>query len=361
MFNLTDKDKKLLIVLLLFVIAAIYYIFYQNMSSKIDELRNKNIELVNREEQLNQAVILYNQYKDKMDEIKMNYYNISNKIPTNLDEKFCIVDAIKLLRKYNSKIGDLPISQRQKQEINLDSKKLDKAYFYKLNINTEMTYDSFKKMLKESQSFESLFRINNVTISPIINFNNLAVSFELQFYGYEDNLAPLRQWEDFNLPTGKGNIFASSNATSVQSLFSKAYITENMDFIVLASTVNSPTTVLSMSKIGNGFSIKGENKLVENGKIHIKQKDNKLFYRISTTAEAYPKDNSFKEFESKTDEIIIYVSSSPRKYLDDNNVVVLDVKNETEKRVLVFIYNDDKNNPRVRIISSGKNAYVERR
>lgn len=361
MFNLTERDKKLLIVLLLFIVAAIYYLFYQNLSSKIDALKTKNMELANREDQLNQAVILYNQYKDKMDEIKMDYYNISNKIPTNLDEKFCIVDVLKLFRKYNAKTGDLPISQRQKFEINKNNKKLDKAYFYSLNLNTEMSYDSFKRMLKESQFFESLYSINNITLSPITNFNNLAVSFELKLYGYEDSFAPIRQWEDFNLPTGKGNIFASTNANVVQSLFSKDFITNNMDFIVLASTVNSPTTTLSISKIGNGFSIKGENKILENGEIHIKQNDDKFLYRISTSSEAYPKDNSFKEFKPNTDEIIIYISSSPRKYSGDNNVVVLNVKNETEKRVLVFLYNDDKNSPRVRIISSGKNVYVERR
>ncbi|KRQ88084.1 hypothetical protein ABG79_00251 [Caloramator mitchellensis] len=361
MFSLTEKDKKMLSLLLIVIMAVMIYLMYQALNSKVELLKGKNIELNNRMEQLNQAVILYNANKDKIEDTKKNYFDLSSRMPTNQDEKFCIVDTLNLLKKHGAVITDIPISSRQEYALD-EKKKDDKAFFYTIKINTVISYQKLKNLISRSEDFNILYNIDNLVITPIPSNANLACSFDLNFYGYRDEFAPIRQWEDFNLQTGKSNLFTgTSKSNSNLDRFTNEYIEKNKDFILLASTINSPTTAVTLSKMGEGFSLFGNNKSIESASIELKQNDNKIFYKISTETETYPKSGEYKEFKSQTDDIIIYVFSTPRKFEDDKNVVLLNIKNETNRRVFAYIFNDDKNNPRVRVVTNGKNTFVEKR
>ncbi|MCX7694856.1 MAG: hypothetical protein N2Z71_03980, partial [Caloramator sp.] len=91
MFKLTEKDKKMLLILLIFLIGFGFYYVYQAMSSKLSNLKDENTKLLDRKAELDRAVEVYNKNKDKIEETKLNYYEISQKLPNNLDEKFCVV------------------------------------------------------------------------------------------------------------------------------------------------------------------------------------------------------------------------------------------------------------------------------
>ncbi|WDU83874.1 hypothetical protein [Caloramator sp. Dgby_cultured_2] len=110
---MTERDKKLIIILIMLLIGALYYYFYQNLNSKLEALKQENIQLTSKKEQLNKAIIIYNSNKEKMQQINQEYNDISLKLPKNLDEKFVLIDSLNLLRKYDARIGDIPIEKKQ--------------------------------------------------------------------------------------------------------------------------------------------------------------------------------------------------------------------------------------------------------
>ncbi|CDF57618.1 hypothetical protein [Thermobrachium celere] len=361
MFKLTEKDKKMLLILLIFLIGFGFYHAYQSMSLKLSNLKEENTKLLDRKAELDRAVEVYNKNKDKIEETKLNYYEISQKLPNNLDEKFCVVDALNLLRKYGAVINDLPIAQKQQFQYN-GQKKVDGAYFHSIKITTQLTYENLKRLFTETSDFNTLYSVDSLSLVPLNNGDIISASFELKFFGFEDNNAPVRQWQDFNLETGKDKIFSSSTLkTTIVDTTSKEYIEQNKDFLVMLSTLNSPETAVQIVKIGEDFKIYGKNKQIEKAYIELKQNGEKLLYRMSTEGDAHPKDGGFKEFKINSENIIIYVYSTERKYQDDKNVILLNVKNETSKKVMVYVFNDDKNKPRLNLTAIGNNIFVEKR
>ncbi|MBZ4664301.1 MAG: hypothetical protein JG776_2019 [Caloramator sp.] len=361
MFKLTERDKKMLLILLIFLLGLGFYYAYQAMSSKISSLKEENTKLLDRKAELDRAVEVYNKNKDKIEETKLNYYDISLKMPNNLDEKFCVVDSLNLLRKYDAVINDLPISQKQQFQYN-GSKKIDGAFFHSIKITTQFTYENLKRLFTETGDFNTLYSVDNLSLVPLNNGDIISASFDLKFFGFEDKDAPTRQWQDFNLETGKDKIFSSSPLrTTIADTTSKEYIEQNKDFLVMLSTLNSPETALQIIKTGEDFKIYGKNKQIEKASIELKQNGEKLLYRMSTEGDSHPKDGGFKEFKNNSENIIIYVYSTERKYQDDKNVVLLNVKNETNKKVMVYVFKDDKNKPRLNITATGNNIFVEKR
>lgn len=368
MFKLTDRDKKMLLILSIFVIALVFYYTYQFTSGKIDTLKEENSQKVARLDELNRAAEIYNKNKDKIDETKLNYFDISQKLANNLDEKFCVVDALNLLRKYQATINDLPTSAKQEYKYNDNNKKIDGAFFYSLKISTQLSYENLKKLFTETKDFNTLYSVDNLSIVPLNNGDMVSTSFELKFFGFKDEKAPIRQWQDFNLQTGKDKIFSTSTVNTINTADttglntnSKQFIEDNKDFIVSLSTLNSPTTSIQMVKSGENFQIYGKNKEVEKASIELKQNGDKLLYRMATEGDAHPKEGNFKEFKTNSQNVIIYVYSTERKYQDDKNVVLLNVKNETNKKVMVYVFNDDKNKPRLNLTATGNNIFVEKR
>ncbi|MCX7884424.1 MAG: hypothetical protein N2448_05265 [Caloramator sp.] len=362
MQNLTEKDKKLLLILMIFIIGVGYYYIYGFMSGKISKLKEENQRLINREEELNRAVEIYNKNRNKIEETKYDYFDISQKLSKNLDEKFCIVDALNLLRKYGAQVNDIPISQRQEYKYNKNNKKIDGGFYYTLKISTQISYDNLKKLFIETKQFNTIYSIDNISMVPTVKGNILAVSFDLNFYGFKDENAPIRQWQDFNLKTGKDFLFSKLNFTKkVTEEVTDNYILKNKDFIITASTLNSPTSAVEMVKSGENVIVYGKNKQIEKAQIEIKQNKDTLLYKMSTEGDKYPRDNTYKEFKANTDSIIISIYSSGRKYIEDKNIVLLNIKNESDKKVRVYVLNDDKNFPRLNITTNGNKVYVEKR
>lgn len=133
------------------------------------------------------------------------------------------------------------------------------------------------------------------------------------------------------------------------------------DFVVTVSTLYSPTTNISIEKSGKG-SIFGAKKKNENAYIAIKKEGDKYYYKIGTEASVYPQGDDFDQLNFQSSgQILIVVFSSPRKYKDDDNVVTLKITNNSDKPVKVYVSNDDKQKPRVNIVTNGSKVSVTRK
>lgn len=388
-----------------------YNYFYKTYSDQLSNLKTQKQDLQTKLDQLNSQLLRYESYKKNFKEIENQYYDLSKRLPPNQDEKFSMLDLQNLASKVNTKATDFTISQKQKLNINYNNLNITNAYFYSFKQNWLITYADFKKLLYLQKDFYPLFSVEGITLSNAENKVN--ASFEVKFYGFEDNLAPVRQWSGFGLTTGKGNLFQGGAAPRVEFNYTPESIKKNestqqtskmtrsdnknsnssnqtvsqpssnnqnkqteqkpentqgqsnsavnyadADFVVTVSTTFSPTTNITLEKAGQG-SIFGANKKIENAQIIIKGENGNYSYRLLTEASVFPQGNGFKEFTpNKKETIKIVVFSSPRKYKDDKNIVTIKISNLSKARIDVFVVNDDKNSPRVNVVGSGANIKV---
>lgn len=419
--QITERDKKLLLILGMVVLGFLFYNFFYNpYSQKLSSLLSEKQQLENRLGEIEQKIAMYNVQKAKLKEIEKDYTIISQKIPPNQDEKFSMLDLQRLAQMVGSKTSDFTFSQRQNLNVNYNNVNISNAYFYSSKQNWQLTYTNFKRLLFLQKDFSPLYSIDSITLSSGNN-NMITVSFEIKFYGYEDNLAPVRQWQNFSIPFGKGDLFSGGAGQKVEFSYTKEDLkksepapqsavkierTDNFsvanseqktilpqtsdiissnkqnsnkteekqaqlieekvdytkaDFVVTVSTLYSPTTNVTIEKSGKG-SIFGAKKKNENAYITIKREGDKYYYKIGTEASIYPQGDNFDQLNfQNSSQILVVVFSSPRKYKDDNNVVTLKITNNSDKPVKVYVSNDDKQKPRVNIVTSGSKVSVTRK
>lgn len=361
--NISEKDKKLLVLFGMFLLLIMYYtFFFKNQIAAISDLNGKKEELQQKLYAMENLAKSFDSNSDKEDELKNYYMDVSSKIPPNQDEKFSIMDAYNISKALGTNLGDLVISKRESADFTMDKKKIDKAYNYTLKLNWSLSYENFKKLLSYSKEYETAYTVDSLTAVPDKN-GMIDTSIEMKFYGFDDSDAPVRPWNSPDIGIGKSDIFSSAiSASSYQKSESDlSYIDSSKDFLVLLSTLNSPTSAITVEKSGKGIDIFGSNKSVETIDINLKGSDGKYTYSMATEANSYPKNGGFEGFTPTSEGIIIHVASTPRKYADDKNRAILNVHNNTDKNVYVYITNDDEKLPRVAVVKDGQGIYVYNR
>lgn len=378
--EISKRDKKLLIFLGALVIGVIFYlVFLSPLYTKYSSEKSKNIELNEKYTRLQNFNKDYEKNKEKYNEQKLNYINISRQIPTNLSEKYILNDLYNISKSISASPENYTFSKKEDFKDFTDQKgesksKENKSIFtYSATTTWNIEYTNFKKLLSLANQYESLFYLNNIYISPSED-NKLTASFKINFLGYEDENAPLKPWKDLKISTGKNKIFSDVETVSLNSedrpLSSQQTLSGNSDiktiglvekekdFIAVLSTVNSPTSSITIEKVGTGSSIFGLNKQIENAEISIKGENGKYQYSLITEREKSPL-NGFSDFETKGDNIVVVVYSTARKGETDKNIINLKVNNKTDKKAYVYVIGDDEKLPRCSITKGGS-VYVEK-
>lgn len=383
--TLSERDKKLLCILLMILIAFAFYNFgYKPLLEKYEKVKSENTSLHSNLDEINRRISIYSSIKNKLTEIETDYDKVSSILPSNQDEKFCIIDLINLANTYGIQINDISFSQKQKFEIS-DKPNLTDVYYFSTRQTWLLTYANFKKLLYNQKDYKPLYSLESISISNAQGKTTL--SCDIRFYGFEDELAKKRDWFNFNIPRGKGDIFTggfspktsfnldinpqdlienkNNQLASNPNNMSKTQPSQNWqtakantvdDFSISVSTVNSPTTNVSMQRF-KGVIIFGANKEREEVNLFLQGKSGSYKYKMQTQASIYPQ-NNFEAFVPNQSDINISIYSNPRKYQTDKNTVVVNIHNQTDKKVNVYIINDDKANPRVFIKKDGNGINV---
>ncbi|MEZ0536223.1 hypothetical protein ACAG39_03100 [Caldicellulosiruptoraceae bacterium PP1] len=418
--SLSERDKKLLLVLFMIIIGFLFYnFFYLPFSEKIDLVSKENTNLKNRYDEIIQRLAIYNANKDKIKTIENDYNRLSSYLPPNQDEKFTVLDIKRLAKQYNNTLQNITLSQKQFLDLP-ELPGINQVYYFSMQQNWTISYYDFKKLLASQKDFTPLYAIDSININNVQN--KVMANFNLKFFGFIDELAPTRKWYDFDIKTGKGDLFSSKNIPKLnatdnntsknnaisqgnnqlptnnnlqsngkqqldnngnsaivilpdknsntnknnsnnnipsQSQDNKNNINiKNADFTISVSTIESPTTNVVIEKTGS-VSIFGANKLSENIHLYIKGNKGNYLYQYKTGKSQYPK-NNFEKFNPIGRDIIIAIYSTSRRYEKDNNIVIVNIHNQSDKTVKVYIKDDDIKKPRVRTQLDGSGIYVEK-
>ncbi|MEG2338436.1 MAG: hypothetical protein RSB66_05095 [Clostridium sp.] len=384
--RITERDKKLLSILGIVVVGALFYFFALDpLYSGMTSAKSENQRLTAKVNELKGFENDLNINREKYDKQKLDYMGLSRQIPNNLTEKYVIVDTYNITKQVSAEAESYSFSPRteiksMESVAGEESSAITKGlYSYGATTNWKLGYAELKRLIKLSEKFESVFVLDNLSITPD-EANKLNLSFAINFIGYDDEKAPLRVFNGLNLPTGKSTIFSSAPAlggesvvpppvaggtttspnTSISTNNSITQIDKTKDFVLALSTTNSPTSSLVIEKSGDSKNIFGGNKSFENAEITLKGKGGKYEYSMATSKDRFPL-SGLKEFKPNSKDIVLLVYSTARKGESDKNVINIKLNNETDKKVYVYVIGDDAKLPRCSITKGGSNVYVEKR
>ncbi|MCD2501926.1 hypothetical protein LQE93_09060 [Clostridium sp. NSJ-145] len=237
----------------------------------------------------------------------------------------------------------------------------------KIGISFNGSYDALKRFIGLLEGYSRKINITNLAITPT-STTDVTGSMNLELYGIpklNDKDIEYLKWELENT-YGKDTPFTVGAAngaysSTIEQLGTEADIN---DFVMLLRAPASELPTLTLGRANDSDRttyLYSDNVKTEEAEIEFNELDGKLYYKYKTTSGYYPKDNTSTgaEFTTKSDNIVINITSEARVGTDDNSQVKLKVINNTERKVEVFVEKDDTSNPRIEIQSSGNSVNVK--
>lgn len=267
-----------------------------------------------------------------------------------------------------------------------------KGYYITVKVEGQGTKDQIKKFLSHIKELENVVYCKNFTIeeqNAVLDSTEeakLKFSAELQFLGIMDKGAGeyylLENGNWVPMPAaGKDNIFVPYEGYNTEMPLDdiiaaiagankendtnpkKDNSFTDYDFSVIASAFGgglAPSVSVSCMNPGSRVSyaspiVYGDNRGMENAEIFIEQKGGKYFCKFKTDHEAYP-DKLYSEtleFIPTGKDLKLRILSFPRSDKDDKSGINLSIINNSDKKLVYQVKNDDPVLPRVKI---GKTA-----
>jgi len=221
------------------------------------------------------------------------------------------------------------------------------------------TYKSLYNFISALQNYERKIAINKLESKS--NGTNLEGTIELEFYGVaplSDTANDYLKWTITNV-YGKAELFSTGAATGVVA---QNATTDNVnDFAMILRAPNSDFPLLTLGKYKDSSRqsyIYSDKEDKEDVAMEFTEEKGELFYKYRTSTDYYPKDNKGigEKFTPLSNDINIEISSELRMGDTDKSGVNLKIVNHTSKRINVIVKNDDKDNPRVKVVSEGNSS-----
>lgn len=221
----------------------------------------------------------------------------------------------------------------------------------KLAVSFNTTYEALKSFLYQAQEYERQLVITNITITPGLN-DSVSGSFNLELYAFPKFEGVDEDYLDWTLENtyGKSTPFSSGAATGAYSDEVEADVETESDFVISLKSTTSTLPTFMMGASGDEHKdsyIMSENKEILNVTLTLSQDGEAYAYRYETNESSYPETGTVNFTPQES--INLQINSEARVTTDDVSGIKLTIVNETDKKVMITIENDDQTNPRVSI------------
>lgn len=263
----------------------------------------------------------------------------------------------------NVKVNDSSSSSSNDTDSNSDGKdKENKIIYLQGKIKFYGTYEKVVNFINELESRQKKFALYGIGMD--INDNEW-VKGELGIIVYSipkindssDEKEDYLNW-GINNVYGKAEPFQTSQSagTGIQNDESAS------DFTISVKSINSelPTVMLGKSKDNLRTSyVYADGNNTQEAEMVFTEKDGKYYYKYKTAHGSMPVDyNNSNMFTPLGNNISITINSESRIGQNDKSGLKLKIVNETSKHIVVNIYNDDKEDPRVSIDGDKNNISI---
>lgn len=397
--KMSKREKYLLLILVPLLVVFLYYKFIYIKQKEI--LRVKKEEKAQIEEKYKQAMADIDNLEAKEEALKnlKNKVNDKSKIlyPDIIQEKI-ILEIDKLLKENNisGNIAFSPIevavvenmipdeiikeesslkelvdeydnnsTKEESEGVSENSNSGATSEQLKVTITFTSTYENLKKFIQAIEDYERKIVITNIAITSKSE-KEISGSFNIEFHSIPKLSGEDEEYLNWSLSDtyGKENLFGNGNATGAYTTTIEEETAEKdiNDFLIMVKSSTSELATLTIGKAKDDLRetyITADNEKIEEASITFDEVDGKLYYKYNTSNSYYPQNSSQgKEFTSKSNDIVIEITSENRVNASDNSGVKLTVANNTSKNVEIIIKNDDTSSPRVSVISKGNTINV---
>ena len=403
--KISKKEKYMLLVLISLLIIFLYHNFvyvkqstilkakkeeamqieekYNKAMNDIQNLSLKEEELADLKNKVNdKAQILYPEIIQEKIILEIDKLLKENSITGNIGfspievapvERMVIEDTLNeesslkdLVDKYDNKEQNMSSEDSTNSSEATDSQLTIQQL--KITITFTSTYENLKKFIKAIEDYERKLVITNIAISSKSD-KEISGSFNLEFYSVPKLSGQDEEYLEWTLNDtyGKENLFGSGNATGAYASTIEEATSEKdiNDFLVMVKSSTSELPTLTIGKAKDDLRetyLTADNEKVEEASITFNEVDGKLYYKYNTSKSYYPENTSQgKEFTSKSENIVIEITSESRVNASDNSGLKLTVTNNTSKKVEIVVKDDDKSNPRVTLVSKGNTINVTKK
>ncbi|MCH4888804.1 hypothetical protein EZV73_14510 [Acidaminobacter sp. JC074] len=243
-----------------------------------------------------------------------------------------------------------------------------------MNVNMSFTanYNIFKDALSSLALLDSTVIPTNLSLSkseyddearnPDDNQVFVALSVAIPFYYdneekedifFDYEFEPEKDFEEH----GPFEYVSVTNSTRGSSSSSSDYrpastvTSVNADFTVSIRNSSSDLAAQSLTYSNiPGSKLELDSNRNEKYIMDITESGSSLSFKYSNDNATYPSGSAYEVLSPKGDNIVVKVNSSVRSNLDDDSGLTLVLNNRSSRKVMIYVSDDDPNNPRFNII-----------
>lgn len=368
-FEISDRDKKLLMVLLAVVIViAAYMLGYQKFAEKTLLYQNESAKLHTVQKDL----IEKTQNRAKYEADTAEFKKIYNSVFANYSSSINQDDSLEFLNKVEKITGAWIKGVTFSEATNIYTfgqvrssnpsangtsvyKSDYKGYKTTLTISYEAEYSQWKQMINYINNYFSKNAIESMSMSYNVEDGTVTGTISIATYAVvgEDrkHVSP-----SFALPVGTDNIFNSSVFDSTRIDMSDTtgdYILSNYDYYILLNSANADVDSCIIGR-KNDMSRNSVLTANSNGQLDVSVRffgtagAYKVQYKIGDKTYPLTDYNAGVAFEPGNT-LDMLIMSSPRIDSSDTGNINLSVTNDTDMPLNIKICNDDTKSSRVKI------------
>ncbi|KDR93818.1 hypothetical protein SAMN02745945_01013 [Peptoclostridium litorale DSM 5388] len=288
-------------------------------------------------------------------------------------ESGSLEDAIEDYMKYLDKGNKIDVKKyemlgkeeklEEKEDEDGEEGEEEKPYlFLEATISFSGKYEDLKKVLEEIEQNRKKIIIKSLGVvnTPM----DIGGKITLQFPFYPDG----RKGEngDWSIASEYGNIdpfstgrlsILNQNKRKTDAVSSERESTPavsvDSDFYVVLKPISSDMPTVTMGKSPYRYTaVYEDSNSFKEAKIYIKKEGGEYMFRYETSSHGYPSASKeeYEKLQLFGDDIVIKVFSMARLNEKDSSGLVLNVYNETDKPVKVYVTGDDASKPRFRAV-----------
>jgi len=243
--------------------------------------------------------------------------------------------------------------------------------YMKVNMSFVANYDVFKDALDTLSLLDMTVIPSNVSLSksdvdeedrtPDNNEVYVALSVAIPFYYDNEVLEDIFFDYEFEAPVDfeehgpfeytvlESKNTGSSNNTSTSSNNSVSSVDADFNISLRNTAADLAAQTMTYSTIASS-TLELDANSNERYVLDVLESNGQLSFKFKNDMSSYPVGSSYETFFIDGDNIIIKVNSTARFNSEDNAGMTLILNNQSTKKVMVYVSNDDSNNPRFNII-----------
>ncbi|MGL4624374.1 MAG: hypothetical protein ACRCWD_05770 [Culicoidibacterales bacterium] len=226
-----------------------------------------------------------------------------------------------------------------------------------INLALQGKYEDVQKFIKTVETYSQRMIITSSEMNALAEGNVSAV-LTLELYAIPGMQEQAEAW-GLTGSYGKDTPFSNLGTAYTQSLITAD---ENQrDFIGVVKSSYSDLASFMLGKAGDtekkSYLVTEQTGIIATT-MRLSEKDGQYSYAYTVDSESYPTQGKQEAFVPNSNYIIVDLTSEPLVDSRDTTKLELKIENKTDKKVVVFIRNDDAKAPRIEVKGGDESIVV---